>query len=70
MKNFLKLSIVTVSLLCTFCSCENDENNSIKENDFSSTYTNVIKEFYFVVYFDLYKNKIQLFIKARTNAIW
>jgi hypothetical protein len=32
MKNFLKLSIVTVSLLCTFCSCENDENNSIKEN--------------------------------------
>ncbi len=43
----------------------NEKNNSIKENDFSSTYTNVIKEFYFVVYFDLYKNNTKIYSQKR-----
>jgi hypothetical protein len=43
----------------------NERNNSIKENDFSSTYTDVIKEFYFVVYFDLYKNNTKKYSQKR-----
>jgi len=43
----------------------NERNNSIKENDFSSTYTDVIKEFYFVVYFDLYKNNTKIYSQKR-----
>lgn len=43
----------------------NERNNSIKENDFSSTYTNVIKEFWFVVYFDLYKNNTKIYSQKR-----
>ena len=43
----------------------NEKNNTIKENDFSSTNTNVIKEFYFVVYFDLYKNNTKIYSQKR-----
>jgi hypothetical protein len=43
----------------------NERNYSVNENDFSSTYTNVIKEFYFVVYFDLYKNNTKIYSQKR-----
>ena len=43
----------------------NERNNTIKENDFSSTYTDVIKEFWFVVYFDLYKNDTKIYSQKR-----
>lgn len=43
----------------------NEKNNTIKENDFSSTYTNVIKEFWFVVYFDLYKKNTKIYSQKR-----
>jgi hypothetical protein len=43
----------------------NERNNTIKENDFSSTYTDVIKEFWFVVYFDLYKNNTKIYSQKR-----
>jgi hypothetical protein len=43
----------------------NDKNKSIKENDFSSSYTDVEKEFYYIVYFDMYKNNTKIYSQKR-----
>jgi hypothetical protein len=43
----------------------NERNYSVNENDFSSTHTDVIKEFWFVVYFDLYKNNTKIYSQKR-----
>ncbi len=43
----------------------NEKNTTIKENDFSSTFTDVIKEFWFVVYFDLYKKNTKIYSQKR-----
>jgi hypothetical protein len=60
----LKIKQSTETISSTNVSV-NERNNSIKENDFSSTYTDVIKEFHFIVYFDLYKNNKKIYSQKR-----
>ena len=43
----------------------NDKNKSVKENDSSSSYTDIDKEFYYIVYFDLYKNSTKIYSQKR-----
>lgn len=43
----------------------NDKSKSVKENNSSSSYTDIEKEYYYVVYFDMYKNRTKIYSQKK-----